>query len=106
MSRYRNLVRVPKRIALIRTLMRLAQWLARPHLAGVKVGQHFDIAIEMSTSCLSNGSAYYRVDQGRLLINNFEVCAVLSPEAAETEKLLSVAESIFLGADDQNPENP
>lgn len=89
---------------MIQVLMSVAKWLARPEIAGVKILEHYDIVVEIETGALQRAGD--TVKRGKLIVQSFEVCTIRDAETEEMDKLLSVSEAIFLGANNQKDWTP
>lgn len=70
------------RMKLAALAVRVAWWLARPGIAGVPVGKHYDVVVELKGEAINGGHAL-RVDGGMLLLDSYECIVVRSHEETE-----------------------
>lgn len=90
---YEGITKKPLKIRVIRWLMKIAWWLTRPSLKGVKFGKHFDIIVEMDTTEISRISGCHRANCARIYINSFNVFEYKTKETAEIDAMIAQAEN-------------
>lgn len=82
----------PLRISFIKVAMKVAWWLARPSIFGVKILEHYDIIMELKSKPIGKGAAH-SLERGTLLVNCHEVMHSTSNEQKAIDDLEQIMNS-------------